>query len=146
MPKCLLEVSRKERRRAVVAPNACGSWHLRKRIHWPHKGAGAAPKDLASCQGGSAGQSLQSFGGSTRLAGFVLGLRRWAGAVRHRRQVAVHGLQLQRMASSAPGLRAMPSPLKHAPGANHVAAWRTIRPCSPALVKYRYLSPFANTP
>lgn len=89
---------------------------------------------------------LAEFGGSTRLAGFVLGLRRWAGAVRHRCQVAVHGLQLQRMASSVPALRAMPSPLKHAPGANHVAAWRTIRPCSPALAKYRYLWPFSNRP
>lgn len=34
---------------------------------------------------------LAEFEGSTRLAGFVLGLRRWAGAVRHRCEVAVHG-------------------------------------------------------
>lgn len=53
---------------------------------------------------------------------------------------------LRRMASSAPGLRTMPSPPKHAPGANHVAAWRTIRPCSPAPAKYRYLWPFPGTP
>lgn len=89
---------------------------------------------------------LAEFWGSTRLAGFVLGLRRWAGAVRHRCQVAVHGLQQQRMASSVPALRTMPSPLKHAPGANHIAAWRTIRPCSPALARYRYLWPSSSTP
>jgi hypothetical protein len=116
----------------VAATIACGSGESHSEIDWEEKGAGAALAlaCLASCQGGSAGQSLQSFEGSTRLVGCSYsdsgagpgGQASLPGG----RGTGTSGGCLCVLVLVLHASERCRSPLKRASRANHVAAWQQI--------------------